>query len=1054
MKILAIRGKNLASLGGDFAVELASPPLKDAGIFAITGPTGAGKTTLLDALCLALFDRTPRLSDRGGVRVGFPGDDDALWIASQDVRTLLRKGCAFGAAEVDFLGRDGLAYRARWTVRRARDRSEGQLQPQVMTLQVMETGEFIGRTKSEVLAAIEARLGLSFEQFRRSALLAQGDFAAFLKAGDRERAELLEQMTGTSLYGQLSILAHERSKNEQRLLDALRERLGGISLLSDAERADLLVSLQQAEAQAEQARRQLLAAEEARAHLHQLACLIEQEQAAIQACEEARAAWISAAAEQAALSRAEALLPLLPALDRIHRLESSIAVAQQEAKVRMDALHAVQLTMEQTFQQYSLARAALETHQGRLVTLAPELQQAALLDAEILATTRQVEQLFQESAAASAALQEATRAAKDLERSREDNLRRRLEAAEALTRAAPLAGIVRDWSHWRGLLKSYVVASRELAAQDRRGKQDALARAQQEAQTRGQARAALEERLLRAMALVQDAEELVGRLDPTALRQRGTWLSGRQNLLARLHRIAEEARSAADALRQQEEAVEQHRQNRELWSTRARQAALQRELLDTSLQEAQRALEQTSAALDLTARRALLREGEPCPLCGSTEHPWVKETPALDALLHTQCERVAYLMHTRQQVDREEVSARGRMQDLTLRIQEAEALAERYTHELDAARLSWSKLRGEIALDALPLDPASQEAQSAVIEAERIIEAEFREVQQEQQRAEEAQRSLARARRELDRERGAFDVAREEAEAAQKAVEVARLALERTEDIIARRRAEQESILEELAPAFAGWEGWRDELTGDVIAFGQRCAAEVARYLTNEQALREAEEALAASSRELEGALARVTEREVLQMERARFLAEHQGRLEELRAQRAKLLGGEPVEQVRRRLQEAIDTASREERVALESYEAAARAMTAARTQADSAAEALDRLQEELTSEQAALDQALAAQGARHEQLLQVAGEVDGLRARREALDSLRETLERAELIAAERSARRREHEASRAGAEGDPEAAAEQASRALAAAEERLSTAKVRLSDDDARRS
>ena len=101
MRILAIRGCNLASLAGEFEIDLAHGPLGAAGVFAIVGNTGAGKSTLLDALCVALFDRTPRLTNHSRVQVG-RGDDDPLALGAQDVRTLLRRGAAHGWAEVDF----------------------------------------------------------------------------------------------------------------------------------------------------------------------------------------------------------------------------------------------------------------------------------------------------------------------------------------------------------------------------------------------------------------------------------------------------------------------------------------------------------------------------------------------------------------------------------------------------------------------------------------------------------------------------------------------------------------------------------------------------------------------------------------------------------------------------------------------------------------------------------------------------------------------------------------------------------------------------------------
>src|SRR5262249_61662218 len=101
MTILATGGCNLASLAGEFEIDLAHGPLGGAGVFAIVGNTGSGKSTLLDALCAALFDRTPRLTNHSTVKVGRGADERSL-LGAQDVRTLLRRGAAQGWAEVDF----------------------------------------------------------------------------------------------------------------------------------------------------------------------------------------------------------------------------------------------------------------------------------------------------------------------------------------------------------------------------------------------------------------------------------------------------------------------------------------------------------------------------------------------------------------------------------------------------------------------------------------------------------------------------------------------------------------------------------------------------------------------------------------------------------------------------------------------------------------------------------------------------------------------------------------------------------------------------------------
>lgn len=177
MKILAIRGRNLASLAGEFEFELDAPPLKDEGLFAITGPTGSSKSTLLDALCLALYGDIPRLPAGHGVETA----DGNHEVKTNDPRTILRRGTGAGFAEVDFIASDGRRCRSRWEVRRARGKPDGRLQQASVSLVDQDSGKTLAGATREHRAAVEKLLGLSFDQFRRSVLLAQGDFAAFLK---------------------------------------------------------------------------------------------------------------------------------------------------------------------------------------------------------------------------------------------------------------------------------------------------------------------------------------------------------------------------------------------------------------------------------------------------------------------------------------------------------------------------------------------------------------------------------------------------------------------------------------------------------------------------------------------------------------------------------------------------------------------------------------------------------------------------------------------------------------------------------------------------------
>lgn len=237
MKILAIRIKNLASLEGVNEIVFTEEPLCSAGIFAITGPTGAGKSTILDALCLALYAKTPRYRNaENGIEIA---DVQGSTIKQDDVRGILRDGTAEGAAEVDFIGVNGQRYSSRWSVKRARNKADGNLQSYEMTLRNLNSQRDVPGRKSELLAEIERLVGLNFEQFTRSVLLAQGDFTAFLKAGKDEKSSLLEKLTGSHVYSEISIKVFEHHKEQQQKVRDLKAQCGGIAQLTDEELAAL-----------------------------------------------------------------------------------------------------------------------------------------------------------------------------------------------------------------------------------------------------------------------------------------------------------------------------------------------------------------------------------------------------------------------------------------------------------------------------------------------------------------------------------------------------------------------------------------------------------------------------------------------------------------------------------------------------------------------------------------------------------------------------------------------------------------------------------------------
>lgn len=238
MKILAIRLKNLTSIEGVVEVDFTVEPLRSSGIFAISGATGSGKSTLLDALCLALYDRAPRFAN-SVESISLPDAGDSQ-INQSDVRNLLRRGMGEGYAEVDFVSVTGNCYRSLWSVRRTRNKADGSLRNQTIEVCNLTTGEELQGTKKELLAQLVDLIGLTYEQFTRTVLLAQNDFATFLKSRGAAKAELLEKLTGTDIYSRISQEVFIRSKASQEEVNLVRGKMSTIELIPEDEYQTLL----------------------------------------------------------------------------------------------------------------------------------------------------------------------------------------------------------------------------------------------------------------------------------------------------------------------------------------------------------------------------------------------------------------------------------------------------------------------------------------------------------------------------------------------------------------------------------------------------------------------------------------------------------------------------------------------------------------------------------------------------------------------------------------------------------------------------------------------
>lgn len=243
MKILAIRLKNLTSIEGSLEIDFMQEPLRSAGIFAISGPTGAGKSTILDALCLALYDRAPRFA--ASVETVYLTDVGENLISQADVKNFLRRGMSEGYAEVDFQGISGHRYRSRWSVRRTHSRADGSLRTQTLQVTNLDTNEEFQGNRKEILTRLTEVVGLTYEQFTRTVLLAQNDFATFLKSRESAKAELLEKLTGTEVYSRISQEVFTRNKAALEALNLLKSSMSFIELLPEEEFQGLLAEREQ-----------------------------------------------------------------------------------------------------------------------------------------------------------------------------------------------------------------------------------------------------------------------------------------------------------------------------------------------------------------------------------------------------------------------------------------------------------------------------------------------------------------------------------------------------------------------------------------------------------------------------------------------------------------------------------------------------------------------------------------------------------------------------------------------------------------------------------------
>ena len=549
MKILAIRGRNLASLEGDFEIDFTVEPLLSAGIFAISGPTGAGKSTLLDTMCLALFARTPRTDQAKENNVKLQ-DVSNEQLSQSDPRFLLRRGTSSGFAEVDFMALNGHRYRTRWSVARARDKENGRLQNPRLALYNLDKEEEEQGTRSDLQARIIDLIGLTFEQFTRSVLLAQNDFSTFLKAEQGEKASLLEKLTGTELYSAISRQIFERNARAKEAFDLIQTRIQGIELLTDEEENDLRIRLAGTEKE-------------------------------LQRVEKAKA-------EQQALQEA------------VRSIEQQITIRQRQQKEAADKLvHATEL-LTVARHEYEKGVEEQQQSEARFKSLQQEILQARKLDIQLDAAIRDLSHSEQQ-------LKNVTLRKGEAEKKYQAAILRQKLGMEEIARLTA----------WRERYKEKESIAEQLSALLLHLDAASAARSGVEAANRS-----IETLRQEVVAL---NKQLAGLQQTSANKQQALKQAEED------YRSLEEKLKAVDASALDKQ-IEKLRQERE------------------QLLIEQARLEASGNIKDLRGR---LQDGQPCPVCGSTHHPFANQVPVAPVsaltlqLQDLSNKKETYVAHTR-----------------------------------------------------------------------------------------------------------------------------------------------------------------------------------------------------------------------------------------------------------------------------------------------------------------------------------------------------------------------------------------------------------------------
>ncbi len=612
MKILQIRFKNLNSLAGEWQIDLSDPAFVSEGIFAITGPTGAGKTTLLDAICLALYGRTPRLNK-----------------VTQSGNEIMSRKTGECFAEVVFEA-NSKRYRCQWAQNRARKKPDGELQPPKHEISTADSGEILSEKIRDTAGVVEKLAGMDFDRFTRSMLLAQGGFAAFLLAPAGERGQILEQITGTEFYAAISIRTHERHAEEKKRLDAIQAELAAMRLLSPEEKNSLDDSLKQTSLLSEEIAADLCRIDASIAWLESIETLQKELSALAAEKENLLARQTAFEPDKKRLETALSALELsadFAALTAARHSHDSTLAALQSHRSSLPAASAAASKSESA---KTTAASLLESKKAELESSLPSFRATRELDLKISEKSTPIQAAESSLSELSASLAtEETRLANDsaelasLQKKQADL---QLVLSESKTDAALVEHLAKLRNQRDSLAEqSSLLAKKteEIAAAKSQFKKDSAACKKLETSLANE-----QQKQQAAQKQLEEAETalalLLGNSDIASWRKKLSSLSAR-------HELATKASDACKKIEKSEQEIEalENRKTALLSeatsldsSTKTKSETLLALEKETDLLQTQLSLLEQIKSLD--EARHSLQDGCPCPLCGATEHPFAK----------------------------------------------------------------------------------------------------------------------------------------------------------------------------------------------------------------------------------------------------------------------------------------------------------------------------------------------------------------------------------------------------------------------------------------------